>query len=123
MSDSTYQFSLVRKVLDKYSLGCFTYKPLIHPRSIPIHYDSCRIFFPNSDIIISLQTDPSITGASFCETALMSPKGVVKIRELGYSDCLRHDTPEDLDIHLFDLICAVKGKNLADFNALQDEDS
>lgn len=123
MSNSTYLFRLVRKVLDQYAATSLTYKPLVHPRSVPLYYDSCRIFFPNSDITISLQTNPDIAGSALCETAIMSPKGAIEIKELGYDGCIHHDTAEDLDHYLFDLCTMIPGKNLSDFTVVHSDDS
>ena len=79
---------------------------------------------PDSDLCLSIQTHPLITGGddTLCETALIggAEQTVVYIRELGYDDTLRHETADDLKSHLVTLVTQVKGRKLKDMTVSQE---
>lgn len=59
------------------------------------HATGCQISL-NDGYKLSIQTDPSIAGDSFAETALLSTKKGLVYGPCGYDDVKRFDTPEEL---------------------------
>lgn len=59
----------------------------------------------NKYIYLSIQTEPDVAGSQFAETALLRKEdGCVYSDDLGYSDVLRHDEPDDLFDHITELL-------------------
>ena len=67
----------------------------------PMYATGCQLDFVDLKFAVSIQTNSEIAGPAFCETALIEKeKGVIYEKELGYDDCIRHDSEEDLKEHL-----------------------
>ncbi len=64
----------------------------------------------NKDFQLSMQTEPSVSGTAFCETALIADSGLVYDSSLGYDDVCRWDEPEDLFQHIVEIRQKLKDK-------------
>jgi hypothetical protein len=68
----------------------------------------CRLFFPNSQYSLSVQTDSVTAGTAFCETALFFNNGLIYDESFGYRDVIRHDKMEDFETHLKELFALLE---------------
>lgn len=97
----SYSLSIIKNWLEKEN----NYK-WIKCSSIPgLYATGLRISFNNiqnnSIIYMSIQTDPTIAGRAFAETAILnSNEYLIYPIELGYDDVLKHYTPEQLFEHI-----------------------
>ena len=75
----------------------------------------------NEDFELSIQTEPTVSGKAFCETALIAASGLTYDSSLGYHDVCRWDEPEDLFQHIVEIRQKLKDRQVE--RAPEDSDS
>lgn len=121
-SNSQLRSYALKRITDFLDSENYTYSVHKHSRYDTLYASGCYIEFPESNISLSVQTNPSIAGSSFCESALgVKDRGVVYIQSLGYSDVVRHDDLENFVDHIRDLKTKVENRNADSFNDFSDD--
>jgi hypothetical protein len=78
----------------------------------------CCIYFPGTDIIMSVQTSPLIAGENFAQSSIMTDERMIIIPSLGYNTInmiINHQEPRDIINHIRDTKNAIYGRNSIDF--------
>lgn len=107
----SYTLKKVSSVLDAEG---FVYK-ITYYQTDGIYPTGCRVSFPNTDVVLSIQTNPLIAGPNFAQTAILNSEGILYIPSLGYDSVIDHHDLEPLTTHLRELKTALDGRNAVDF--------
>ena len=77
----------------------------------------CKVYFPDSDIYMFIQTDYIITGSNFAQSFIVNIDGILLIPSQGYGERLviNHYNPEDIFSHIQSMNVAFRGRNAVDF--------
>ena len=78
----------------------------------------CCIYFPATDIIMSVQTSPLIAGENFAQSSIMTDERMLIIPSLGYNSIniiINHREPRDIINHIINIKNAIYGRNSIDF--------
>lgn len=110
----SYESYSLRKVTDMLKAENINYT-IVKNKLDGVYYTACRVSFTNSDICVSVQTNPSVAGSSFCETAILNGEGLLYISSLGYYDVIRHNEPSDFLEHIKTLKNNVSGRMARSF--------
>jgi len=86
-----------------------------HQKNDGIYPTGCRVSFPNTDVLMSIQTNPSVAGPYFVETAILTIEGILYIPSLGYDNVIIHNELENLVVHLREMKNSLEGRNTVDF--------
>lgn len=108
----SYTLKKVSSILDTEG---FVYK-VTHIQNDGFYSTGCRVSFPNTDVILSVQTNPGIAGPNFAQTAVLNSEGILYIPSLGYDAAvIDHEELEPLMTHIRELKTSLDGRNAVDF--------
>ena len=83
-------------------------EPITKTFGFCLYATGCRLIFHDSKYSLSVQTDASVAGDSFCETALICDDNIMYDGTLGYNDVIRHYDIEDFENHLIELFRLIR---------------
>lgn len=107
----TYSLRKVTKWLAETRTPKSDYELVTSRVSPSIHNSGMRLKL-NEELQLSIHTDPTIAGESFCETGLMKGGRLLHDDSFGYGDAVcRWDEPEDLFQHIVEVRQKLKDKH------------
>jgi hypothetical protein len=100
MENKTYCLKRVLAIMER-NKGDRKMKITNNARLVMFYDSGCNVDFLDTDYVLSVQTDPRVSGPAFCETALISKKEgkIFYSKEFGYTDVIRHADEAAFEAH------------------------